>query len=369
MPELTGHWWSRWNPVQVSTGRSALELLAALAPSAGRVLLVTTAGFSKRGVTARVKSALQHLDVVVYDGVEPNPQLAAIDDATERFAEAKSDVIVALGGGSAVDTAKVLGVTLASGESRPLQRVLRSGVPQDWRSRVPVIAVPTTSGTGAEVTPFATVWDSETHRKYSVAGPNVYPVHAVLDPLLTLTLPADETLHSGLDSVSHALESLWNRNRSAVSTAWALQSLALAVTALPAVLARPDDLAAREDLQHASLLAGFAISQTRTAIAHSISYPMTLRFAMPHGLACSFTLPALMRRNAEALEGIMGDRELFRAVYETLGSLHLPQQALRYASVDQIQQVEAEMQTADRLGNYSGVAAEPRDLLAESLGR
>lgn len=360
-------WWARWNPVEVTAGPGSIEALANLTPPDGNALLVTTEGFTRRGMTSRLRGILSHLRVSVYDGVTPNPQLDAIDDATERFADTPFDVIVAVGGGSAIDSAKVLGVTLPMKEHRPLARVLRSGQPQQWNAGIPVVAVPTTSGTGAEATSFATVWDGATHRKHSVLGRRVYPVRAVLDPELTLTLPFEETLHSGLDAISHALESLWNRNRTAVSTAWSLQALALAASSFPEVLRAPAKMAARADMQQASFLAGLAISQTRTAIAHSISYPLTLRFGVPHGLACSFTLPALLELNADRLASLAGGRFLFDEIVTFLTGLELAQRVGRFATLDQILAVEGEMQTAERMGNYAGAPVEPGRLVEAAL--
>lgn len=366
MPDRSA--WLHANPVKVSGGPGSIGLLADLVPKEGEVLLVTTPGFTRRGLTAQIKRALAHHRVDVFDGVTPNPQLDDLDDVKERFAGSDFAAIVALGGGSAIDSAKVLGVTLPSGMHRPLAGLLRNGTEHEWAKAIPVIAVPTTSGTGAEVTPFATVWDAKAHRKHSVRGSMLYPSYAVLDPLLTLTLPHEETLYSGLDAISHALESLWNKNRTVVSTAYALEALALASGALAAVLSDPTRVAARTEMQQASLLSGLAISQTRTAVAHSISYPLTARFDVPHGLACSFTLPELLRQNADLLADLKRDGSLFLAVADLLKSLGLGERVKRYASVEKILASEGEMQTVERIGNYTGrIAGGLRDLLEKAL--
>lgn len=356
-----------WNPVRVEAGSGALDLLPNGLPE-GPVLLVTTAGFTKRGLTNRVCDLLRPRDVVVFDAVRPNPQLDDLDAAVQRFASRQFGVIVAVGGGSAIDTAKALSVALPSGVARPLDRVLRNGEQRLWGRAIPVVAVPTTAGTGAEVTPFATVWDSETHAKHSVAGDLVYPVRAILDPTLTLTVPPDETVHSGLDAVSHALESVWNKHRTPVSLAYSVSALRLAVDALPKVLRDPADLASRTAMQQASLLSGLAISQTRTAIAHSISYPLTSRFGVPHGLACSFTLPELLNRNFDLLMAATRDRTLWLGIQAMLALLALPERVKRYVSVPDVLARESEMQTVGRFGNYIGcMGAGVRDLLEKAL--
>ncbi|SFX25076.1 phosphonoacetaldehyde reductase [Marinospirillum alkaliphilum] len=286
--------WSHHNPVRILAGRGCLEMLEQEVTD-GHWLLVTTAGATRRCLTEKILNLLPQIKISVCDGITPNPELDHLDQLTAGYRSQQIDGLIALGGGSVMDAAKVLSVTLPSELEKPLATSLREGKGQAWNINLPVIAIPTTSGTGAEVTPFATVWDQSEHKKHSVTGDCVYPILAVMDPELTLTLPHDETLYTGLDAISHALESLWNKNKTPVSEAWAWQALELANKALPIALKEPANLDAREKMQQASLLAGLAISQTRTAIAHSISYPLTSHYGVPHGLACSFTLLTLIR--------------------------------------------------------------------------
>jgi len=333
------------------------------------VLLVTTPGATSRGLTARLTEQIGPSRVAVYDRVTPNPSLDDLDDAAMGLRALAARAIVAVGGGSTLDTAKVLGVTMSSAMERPLAQIFRmNGVP-DWTSTVPVVAVPTTSGTGAEVTPFATVWDTVSHRKHSVAGALVYPAHAVLDPELTISLPRDETLFSGLDTVSHALESLWNGNRTCVTAAYARHALTLAGRALPAALDDPTDVQERANMQNAALLAGLAISQSRTAIAHAISYPLTAWFGVPHGLACSFTLVELLRANFDVLVASSIDKETLGTILELLESFGLGERVRAYASAQGILEHQEEIQVADRLGNYVGALSDGvAGLIAKSLG-
>ena len=292
--------------MRVTFGPGAIDRLFSLEPqfvTGNRILMVTSAGFTARGVTEKIeakarKAGLEN-PIRVFDGVTANPELDFLDRTTVELRRENITGIIALGGGSVLDTAKIFSVALPSDMEIPLDMVLRQKQPQVWKNHIPVVAIPTTAGTGAEVTPFATVWDSENKKKHSVSGDMVYPVHALLDPELTLTLPPKETLYTGLDAVSHALESLWNKNRTPVSEALALKALSLANKALPAVINQPDNLHSREMMQQAALMAGLAISRTRTAIAHAISYPVTMRFGVPHGLACSFTLPKIIEHYAQ----------------------------------------------------------------------
>lgn len=347
--------WSHVNPVRVTAGIGALAHLPSLLPGQGTLLLVTSAGFTRRGVSQQLVEQIGSSRVLVYDEVMPNPEVDSLDHAAVRLREAKPTGIVALGGGSVMDTAKVLAVTLPSLLAQPLAEVFRSKSHPKWLQRLPVVAVPTTSGTGAEVTPFATVWDRTTRAKHSLAGECIYPAHALLDPELTLSLPHYETLFPALDAISHALESLWNKHRTPVSAALSLQALCLAVEALPLVLERPRNLKARARMQQASLLAGLAISQTRTAVAHSISYPLTSHFDVPHGLACSFILPELLRLNIPTLSAdYPHQRSLFTALFDLLRGLHLHEYMAHYASAAQVAELEGAMSTKGRIDNFDG---------------
>jgi alcohol dehydrogenase len=214
-----------------------------------------------------------------------------------------------------------------------------------------VVAIPTTAGTGAEVTPFATVWDRASVRKNSFAHDLMPPLHAVLDPELTLTLPRDETLFGGLDTLSHALESLWNRGRSPLSEMFSLRALDLATDALESVLEDPEDIRQRERMQQASLLAGMAISQTRTAVAHAISYPLTLRYGVPHGLACGFTLGPLIDAVSDHTACEPFARQM-RAARALLGRLALEGEIARRVSLEQALAVIDEMVAPGRTENF-----------------
>jgi phosphonate metabolism-associated iron-containing alcohol dehydrogenase len=151
-------------------------------------------------------------------------------------------------------------------------------------------------GTGSEVTPWATIWDRHAGKKHSLHLPETWPEAAVVDPELMLTLPAGVTVQSGLDALSHALESIWNVNANPVSDTFAVAAAREVMATLPALLANPGDVALRGRMATAALKAGMAFSNTKTALAHSISYEMTLRHGLPHGIACSFTLPMVLSR-------------------------------------------------------------------------
>jgi alcohol dehydrogenase len=222
---------------------------------------------------------------------------------------------VALGGGSAIDVAKALAVGQGSQE-RLLAALHGETSSREMSSPSPLklIAVPTTSGTGSDVTCWATLWDQENSRKLSLDRPDLFPEASFIDPELTVELPWAITLSSGLDALSHALESLWNHHATPLSRHLAILAAQSIIRTLPRLRQQPEEIALRTDLSFAALYAGLAFSTTRTALAHSLSYPITLRYGISHGIACSFTLPAVMQAALgsdphcdEALTQIFGD--------------------------------------------------------------
>lgn len=345
--------WAFHNPVRIEAAPGVVSRLGHFLPAQGNFLLVSTPGFVKRGNVQRIVDMVGAERIRLFTEVTPNPELDDLEKVNARFVTHSITAIIALGGGSVMDAAKVLSVTLPCGFTQPLEVTLRGGAKHTWQTNLPVIAIPTTAGTGAEVTPFATVWDGTTHKKYSVMGSRVYPHTTLLDPELTLSLPASETLYTALDAISHSLESLWNRNRTPISEAYSVQALQMAIIALPRVIAEPANLEARALMQQASVLAGLAISQTRTAIAHSISYPLTSYYNVPHGLACSFTLENLITVYlAQQPQHTL--RRLLENAQAMLRRLNLPAHMAKYVNQSQINSLTDEMFTPGRADNFEG---------------
>lgn len=356
--------WTHYNPVTVRAGVGQLDCLPSVL-SSGLWLLVTTAGTTGRGLTSQIQGVTTGTAWEVYDQVTPNPELDELETVIAHYRQMPLVGVVAVGGGSVIDTAKVLAVTLPESMEQPLDRRLRQCSSHPWLGQLPLIVIPTTSGTGAEVTPFATVWDSKVHQKYSIVGDEVFPKMALLDPELLLSLPFEQTLYTGLDAISHCLESLWNRHQTPVSLAYATQGLRLALKAFPEVLENPDNLQARSQMQEVSLFGGLAISQTRTAIAHSISYPLTSHFGIPHGLACSFTLPNILESYLAIGQDCL-DMSLMKDVLQLLRSLDLFTYIHEYATEEQIKNLQPEMFHPERAGNFTGCLSDEvvRDFLS-----
>jgi phosphonate metabolism-associated iron-containing alcohol dehydrogenase len=293
---------NRHNPVQIHECVDAAPTLARLLDKRDYIL-VTSPGWNRRGIVRQIAAACGQA-LAVIDSVPVNPTLEDLVSLEPTLAplRGRGASIVGLGGGSVMDAAKAILVALAPGSDMALV-----GECARTNSRLPealalsqLFCIPTTAGTGSEVTMTATLWDGVTRAKYSLSDHRLFSKAAILDPTLTISAPPPLTLSAGLDALSHSMESIWNVNHTLASDAFAASAITRIKRYLPIALANPDNLHARTELQAASLLAGLAISSTRTALAHSISYPLTGRFGLRHGLACSFTLPDVAAFNLAA---------------------------------------------------------------------
>lgn len=285
------------NPVSIHSGRGSLERLPSIL-AGRRVAVVTFPEARELGLVERLEKLLPGSLVEVIDDVRPNPDVAHLSALYDRFWQTPGacDAVVAVGGGSAIDTAKALMVGTASGRFDELVDLLAAGKSFEPASVKPLIAVPTTAGTGSEVTPWATIWDAARQKKYSLHLQATWPEAAIVDPELMLSVPAGTTVSTGLDALSHALESVWNVNANPVSDTFAISAVQDIFECLPVLVADLRNIELRERMAMAALKAGLAFSNTKTALAHSISYEMTLRYGLPHGIACSFTLPIVLEK-------------------------------------------------------------------------
>jgi hypothetical protein len=294
--------WAFANPTRVVFGIDSLARLPELVRGRSTVI-VTFPEARSIGLTERLIALLGETLLEIITDTQTNPDVAELarlhDDFHARHATCA--LLVAIGGGSVIDTAKALAVTAprapdsnAPGPFAHLAKHLATGTVFAPARAIPLIAVPTTAGTGSEVTGWATVWDRQAGRKYSLSLAETWPEAALIDPTLALTLPAGPTLSSGLDALSHALESIWNTNHNPVSDALAVSAARQVMAVLPHLMKDTTNLSLRAKMSQAAVMAGLAFSNTKTALAHSISYPMTLEHGLPHGLACSFSLPLVL---------------------------------------------------------------------------
>ena len=289
--------WQYHNPVAIHFGAGVVETLPRLL-GGRRATLVTFPEAASCGLLPRLRRLLGSSLAGVIDDSQPNPDVDGLDVLYREFWKRpdNGEVIVAVGGGSALDTAKALMVGTESGEFDALVALLATGKPFVPHRVKSLIALPTTSGTGSEVTGWATVWHRAAGKKYSLHLPETWPEAAVVDPELVLSLPPGPSLAAGLDALSHALESIWNVNANPLSDRHAVHAARAVLETLPRLMKTLEDLELRARMAFAALSAGLAFSNTRTALAHSISYDMTMQHGLPHGIACSFTLPLVLGR-------------------------------------------------------------------------
>ena len=282
--------WTYRNPVRIEFGAGGFAKLPALMADR-RYVLVTYPEPAFANLSDRLASQAGPPAAVI-DDVSPNPDFVRLAKQTASLGGRPYDLIVALGGGSVIDTAKALAAS--PGDFTPVRRFVEGDGDGAAMSSTPIIAVPTTAGTGSEVTCWATLWDEAAQKKYSLARDGLYPERAVVDPELMRGKPRGLTVATGLDALSHALESIWNVNANAVSTQFAVSAARRILAVLPRLVEEPDSLDLRTQMAQAALFAGLAFSNTKTALAHSLSYPITLRYGVAHGIACSFTLPQVL---------------------------------------------------------------------------
>jgi alcohol dehydrogenase len=302
---ISSETWAYHNPVRIHFGRGCRGFLAEFL--AGQRVLVVCSQRGRRQLESDpllAKALSNTLRVVWVDAVEANPDLNRLQTLAMGLLDAQVDCVLAFGGGSVIDTAKVLALAISSAaRHNTLLELLSAVVDLPSGVSIPLYALPTTAGTGSEVTPYATVWDRAERRKHSLAGPAVYPHMAFVDPELSDTVSYSSTLSTGLDAINQAAESIWNRNMTPVSEMFAHRALMLGMMALPRLLNDLANSSLRDVMAEVSMFAGLAISQTRTSVCHSISYPLTAHFGVPHGLACAFTMPAVLRRSLGADDG------------------------------------------------------------------
>ena len=263
-----------------------------------RPLFVTDAQLIELGVVSPAIEALQQGadDVIVFDGIEPDPSERVVYACLDAFKAGSCDSVIAVGGGSSMDVAKVVSV-LAEGK-QDLPEIY--GVGMVSGGRLPLFLAPTTAGTGSEVTPVAIITTGET-TKAGVSSPILLPDVAILDASLTLGLPASISAMTGIDAMVHAIEAYTSKiKKNPISDMLALRALKLLSENIRKVLASPGDVAAREAMLLGSMFAGQAFANAPVGAVHALAYPVGGHYHIPHGLSNSLMLPAVLGFNAEA---------------------------------------------------------------------
>lgn len=279
-------------------GAGVLSRLGELAREfeVSRVLVVTDPGIVAAGHAARVEDLLRAsgMSVATYAGVRENPDENDVDRCLAVARDHGVDLFVGLGGGSAMDTAKGVNFLLTNGGRMADYK----GIGRASKPMRPLIAIPTTAGTGSECQSFALISDASTHMKMACGDPKAAAKVAVLDPELTLSLPARVTACTGVDALVHALETAVTRKRTAVSQLFSREAFRLCFEALPRVLSNPSDLGARGAMLLGAAYAGMAIENSMLGCAHAAANPLTAHFGVVHGEAVGCLISGVIRRNA-----------------------------------------------------------------------
>jgi alcohol dehydrogenase len=293
---------SFYSPVKLVFGQPvATALPSVLTEIEGkRVLMLSDAGLDALGLVAKIARRLRidGWQVTTFARIQSNPTVRDVEGALAVAREADAQILVALGGGSVIDVGKAVGLLVTNGgryadyqwQGRPITRPI-----------LPLIAVPTTAGTGSEVTKVTVIEDEETRFKKGVLSPCLFARAAILDPALTLSLPSHLTAATGVDVVGHALEAFVGRRANPITDALALDALHRAWQRLPRATHQGDDLTARQEMMLASALAGLAFDQSGLGIIHSLAGPMAGRYGLHHGLCIGLFLPIGLAYNLPVL--------------------------------------------------------------------
>lgn len=325
-------------PVDIHFGIGCLKELSGFLGPSDRVLLVTDPGLEAVGLVDRVREVIQPAgaDCRLYDEVVPNPDAALVEKAMERVREYQPTKLVALGGGSSIDTAKVLAALATN--AGPL-------ADYQWNCKpfsappLPMIAIPTTAGTGSEVTMCAVIVDRNC--KKGINGPAMFPAAALVDAELMASLPLYLTATTGMDALSHAVEAYVGLGANPITDAYAREAIRLIGGALWGACANGRDLKARQDMAMGSVLAGIAMDQAGLGLVHSLSSPLCTFFHMAHGEANAVLLKYCMEYNLTARP------EKFADIAALLG--------MRTAHMNPFQAAKAAVDGVDQLFRETGV--------------
>ena len=293
-----------FGPTKVIFGPGSIGELSMEVSALGRkAFLVTDRGIIETGLVDQVKEKLGNLLAGVYADVPQDSGMDVVDQGAESALAFGADVIVSLGGGSVIDTAKGMCIVMKEGGGlRDFQ-----GMQMLTRQQTPHVVVPTTAGTGSEVTSGAVILDKDQGQKIIIFEYFNTPRVAILDPRMTEKLPANLTASTGMDAMTHAVESYVSQTRNPISDAAALHAIKLIVKYLPMAVENGENLMARGQMQIAALLAGWAFSNAMLGLVHAMAHSLGAICRIPHGLANGILLPHVMRYNSDEVPELTAD--------------------------------------------------------------
>lgn len=341
-------------------GKGAINEIVPIAQSKGfkHIFVCSDPDLIKFNVTSKVTDLLDKAEIpyTVYSGIKPNPTIENVTDGVEAFKACGADSIIAIGGGSSMDTAKAIGIIIANPEFADVRSL--EGVAPTKNHAVSTIAVPTTAGTAAEVTINYVITDVQKERKFVCVDENDIPEYAVVDPDMMSSMPKGLTASTGMDALTHAIEGYTTLGAWEMSDMFHLEAIKLISKHLRgAVENKPED---REGMALAQYIAGMGFSNVGLGIAHSIAHTLGAHYDTPHGVACAMMLPIVMEYNADCT----GEkyREIARAM-GVEGVDNMSQEEYRKAAVDAVRKLSEDVGIPSKL---EALKEEDLQFLAES---
>lgn len=346
-------------PTAIEFGNGSINDLANHVKALGgtKVLIVADPGVVQAGIAERLKEPLNAANIPyeLFSNIEADPDIESIEEGTSLAKSSGCDLVVGVGGGSSLDTAKAIGLMITNpGHIRDYVGINKVGVPG-----APVIAVPTTAGTGSELTIWSVLSDKKEKIKLSVGSAYNCPSLALCDPELTTTLPPHITAATGMDALTHALESYVNKATQPISEALSIQAMKLVAKSLRKAVVQGENLEARYDMLMASLIAAMAFNSTRLGLAHALAMPLGAQFKIPHGVVNAILLPEVMEYN------IIGNTGKFAEIAAIFGERTegLSEREAAERSVQAIRRLKRDIGITQTLADY-GLEEKDLDLIA-----
>ena len=326
-----------------------------------KVFVVTDKDLVKFGVAAQVVSVLEKAGIPyqIFDDVKQNPTVKQVKLGGEAFKQSEADVIVAIGGGSPIDTAKAIGIIATNPQFADV--VSLEGVANTKNRSIPIIALPTTAGTAAEVTINYVITDEENVKKMVCVDPNDIPVLSIVDAELMLSMPRGLTAATGMDALTHAIEGYITQGAWEMSDMFELKAIEMIAKHLPSVVANPQDVDARNGMAVAQYIAGMGFSNVGLGLVHGMAHPLGAYYDIPHGVANAILLPIVMQYNmAFAI-----DKYVDIAIAMGVNVVGLPKADAAQAAVDAVKALAVKVGIPEKLRNLN-VKEEDLGRLAQS---
>lgn len=343
------HYYEFFCPVKIVSGHSALEHLPFELETLGskKPMIITDKGVRAVGLLEPVINGLKQGEVatdIIFDDVPPDSSLVTVRNAANVYRDNQCDAIIAIGGGSVIDTSKAVNILVTEGGDDLMQYAGAHNLPNPLK---PLIMIPTTAGTGSETTAVAVISDTERNVKLPFTSNFLFPDVAVLDPRMTMTLPPHLTAMTAMDAMTHSIESYLGLAKNPMSDAYATASIKKITENLPKVLADASDANARLELAQASTMAGVAFSNSMVSLVHSLGHSLGAVAHLPHGLCMNLFLPYVLEYNFESIKDNLAELLLPLAGAETY-SKTAPQKRAE-AAIDFIKSIRDDINEKTKL--------------------